>query len=56
MNSRRSNNDDDFTAEVTCYVTVKMKDEIAKLARDKGVSVSVVVRWAMTSYLKDQKR
>lgn len=48
--------DEDFTAEVTGYVTPAMKDELNTMAKKKGFSVSQVVRFALATWLKDQKR
>lgn len=48
--------DADYTAEVTGYVTPTMKEDLQRLAKVKDVSVSTVVRWALTAWVKEQKR
>jgi hypothetical protein len=48
--------DEDFTAELTAYVTPTMREQVGQVAKEKGVSISIVVRWALTSWLKEQKR
>lgn len=47
---------ENFTHEITSYVTPEMGEQLTKIAREKGVSVSVIGRWAFTQWLKEQRR
>lgn len=48
--------DENRSEEITIYVTPSMKEQIEKLAKDKGVTVSIVGNWALVHYVKDQRR